>query len=66
MLNCGCLPFGRKLSGGDAVSVLLLFVELMPAFDAVIVVVVLVVFVVALVDVREARPFPPGFRRFLL
>lgn len=44
-------------------SVLLLFVGLMPVFDAVIVVVVLVVFVVALVDVREARPF--AFRSLL-
>lgn len=60
------LPFaGRKLSGGDADSVLLLFVELMPEFDAVIVVVVLVVLVVALVDVRAARPFALAFRSLL-
>lgn len=60
------LPFaGRKLSGGDADSVLLLFVELMLEFDAVIVVVVLVVLVVALVDVRAARPFALAFRSLL-
>lgn len=59
------LPFaGRKLSGGEAV-IELLFVELMPAFDAVMVVVVLVVFVVELVDVRDARPFALALRSLL-
>lgn len=56
---------GRKLSGGDADSVLLLLVELMLVLDEVIVVVVLVVLVVALVDVRDARPFAPAFRSLL-
>lgn len=60
------LPFdGIKLSGGDADSVLLLLVELIPVLDEVIVVVVLVVFVVALVDVRDARPFALAFRNLL-
>lgn len=44
---------------------LLLFVELMPVFDAVMVVVVFVVLVVALVDVRAARPFALAFRNLL-
>lgn len=46
-------------------SVLLLFVELLPVFEAVIVVVVLVVLVVALVDAREFRPFVLAFRSLL-
>lgn len=65
LIVCMCLPVGRKLSGGEAVSVLLLFVELVVVLDAVIVVVVLVVLVVALVDVRDARPFALAFRNLL-